>query len=46
MDRLRNSRGGSRDVGLELVQQGYAWHFKHFAKEGDFEQRNHAPIMP
>jgi micrococcal nuclease len=24
---------GSRDVGLDLVQQGYAWHFKHFAKE-------------
>ena len=24
---------GSRDVGLDLVREGYAWHFKHFAKE-------------
>jgi endonuclease YncB( thermonuclease family) len=24
---------GNRDVGLDLVRAGYAWHFKHFADE-------------
>jgi endonuclease YncB( thermonuclease family) len=30
---------GSRDIGLTMIRDGYAWHYKEFEREQNAEER-------